>query len=286
MSSPTQAVADSGARGRRSPGPRAGPAKEPSTGEPVDEEEVLAAVNRWLHADEDTLWRALRATLETAAERLDKNECRHLAAELPDRIAPFLFTATPAERFDVDEFLRRVAEREGTDVATAQHHGRAVFAALREAVSDKAYSDMTAELPKDFAPLVEPIAIMAAADFFDNVARRAELDASDAQRATEAALSTLAGRIAPGEVDDLVIRLPVDHSPLKQGKASADAWSRKMSAEEFLERAAQREGVEPTSAMKHVRAVLTTLRMAVGSAEYFDVTVELPGEYATLLGLV
>ena len=248
---------------------------------------MLAAVNRWLHADEDTLWRAIRATLETAAERLDKNECRHLSAELPDRIAPFLFTATPAERFDVDEFLRRVAEREGTDVATAQHHARAVFAALREAVSDKAYSHMTAELPKDFAPLVEPMAIMAAADFFDSVARRAELDVADAQRATEAALSTLAERIAPGEVDDLVIRLPVElHSPLKQGKASADARSRKMSAEEFLGRAAQREGVDPTSAMKHVRAVLTTLRMAVGSEEYFDVTVELPGEYATLLGLV
>ena len=29
-------------------------------------------VNRWLHADDETLWRAVRSTLETLTERLDK----------------------------------------------------------------------------------------------------------------------------------------------------------------------------------------------------------------------
>jgi len=45
----------------------------------MEEETLLAMVNRWLHAYEEILWRAVRSTLETFAERLDKNDSRHLA---------------------------------------------------------------------------------------------------------------------------------------------------------------------------------------------------------------
>jgi uncharacterized protein (DUF2267 family) len=50
----------------------------------VDNEAVLSNVIRWAHCAEGTAWQALRATLETLAERLDRNECRHLAAPLVD----------------------------------------------------------------------------------------------------------------------------------------------------------------------------------------------------------
>lgn len=252
----------------------------------MDEETLLAMVNRWLHADEETLWRAVQSTLETLAERLDKNESRHLASELPERIAPFLFTGTPAEPFDVDDFVRRVAQREGVDVTTAESHARAVFAALREALPAKAYADMVAELPKDFAPLVQRDALIDASEFLDHVSRQAGLDRTGAERAIDAVLRTIAERVAPGEVDDLIARLPVElHPSLKQGKASADDRSRKMPAEALLARVAHREGVDAATAIEHVRAVMSTLRTAVGVDRYFDVTVELPPSLVTMLGV-
>jgi uncharacterized protein (DUF2267 family) len=58
----------------------------------------------------------------------------------------------------VDEFVRRVAEREGTDPKTAREHARAVFTALGEAVAPGELRDMAAQLPKDFAPLLKAAA--------------------------------------------------------------------------------------------------------------------------------
>jgi uncharacterized protein (DUF2267 family) len=54
-----------------------------------------------------------------------------------------------------------------------------------------------------------------------------------------------------------------------------------MSPERFLDRVAEREGVSPEAAGDHARAVLTTLREAVGE-EFYDVRVQLPPEYAVL----
>ncbi|MGH2815764.1 MAG: DUF2267 domain-containing protein, partial [Actinomycetota bacterium] len=55
----------------------------------------------------------------------------------------------------------------------------------------------------------------------------------------------------------------------------------RMSLERFVERVAGREGVPPETARGHARAVLSTLREAVGE-EFYDVTVQLPPEYAVL----
>jgi uncharacterized protein (DUF2267 family) len=57
----------------------------------------------------------------------------------------------------LDAFLRLVAEREGVPPDKAREHTRAVFATLREAVSEKEFSDITNQLPKEFdAVLARP----------------------------------------------------------------------------------------------------------------------------------
>ena len=120
--------------------------------------------------------------------------------------------------------------------------------------------------------------------FLARVAERAGLDAAGARRASDAVLETLAERIAPGETDDLISRLPVAlHEPLKRGAARADGSARQMGLDEFLRRVADREGTPPLQARDHARAVLATLREAVADDEFFDVTVQLPDEYAVLL---
>src|SRR3954447_12739407 len=78
--------------------------------------------------------RATRATLETLGERISRGEARDLAAQLPPELAPLVATDHDAEAFDVEEFLRRVAEREEVDLEAAQRHATAVLTALGRAV--------------------------------------------------------------------------------------------------------------------------------------------------------
>src|SRR5918999_4356786 len=114
--------------------------------------------------------------------------------------------------------------------------------------------------------------------FIAVVGRLAGVAGEAAERATDAVLETLAERIADGEVEDLIGRLPVPlHAALKRGRARSPG-ARRMSLERFVGRVAEREGVPPEAAGEHARAVFATLRDAVGE-ELYDVTVQLPPEY-------
>jgi uncharacterized protein (DUF2267 family) len=50
----------------------------------------------------------------------------------------------------LDEFIARVAERESVSWEQALEHARAVFATLRETLSDKQFSDLMSELPRGY----------------------------------------------------------------------------------------------------------------------------------------
>ena len=56
--------------------------------------------------------------------------------------------------FDVDEFLRRVAEGEMVDVEEAERHARAVFWALGGALDAREVADLAADQPEELDPLV------------------------------------------------------------------------------------------------------------------------------------
>jgi uncharacterized protein (DUF2267 family) len=255
----------------------------------VDYEAFIDVVRAAAALDRDDAERATRATLQTLAERIDRGEARDLAARLPAEVAPWIATTSPAEGFDVDEFLHRVAQREGVDESTAYGHVRAVFDALARAVGPDELEDVAAQLPKDYAPLLSrgpDVEVVPADRFLAQVAERADVDLEGARRATAAVLETLAERIPGGEVRDLMARLPIElHDPLQRGTLRNGGRAPRMSAERFRGRIAEREGVTPAVAARHARAVLTTLRETVGDDEYFDVTVQLPPDLAAALAL-
>jgi uncharacterized protein (DUF2267 family) len=240
--------------------------------------------------------RAAEATLRTLAERLPRGEARHIALELPAELLPWLHTESEALAFGIDEFLDRVANREGTDVETALRHARGVFFALGRALSPETVAHLAGLLPRTYAPLVDEaehryLEIMPASEFWDRVARRLGGAArSTARRITDAVLETLAERIAAGQVEDLIAQLdPLLHAPLRRGLAAGGADARRMPAAEFLRRVAVREGtaadqvtlVQEVSG--HVRAVFATLAEAITAKEWFDVLAELPADYQSLL---
>ena len=121
------------------------------------------------------------------AERLSKGEALDLAEQLPAPLAAWLHTTSGPEPFHYDEFLRRVAAREGTDTETAERHARAVFRALAQSVDGDELDDVAAELPQDFAPLIAE----ARRRFFDTV----DADTFLAKVAERASISD--GRGAP-----------------------------------------------------------------------------------------
>ncbi|HEV7884218.1 MAG TPA: DUF2267 domain-containing protein [Solirubrobacteraceae bacterium] len=253
----------------------------------MDHDDVIRLVAQSAGIEPEAAECAVEATLATLAERISAGEARDLAALLPPELAPWLGATDRSQPFDAAEFVRRVAARDATDEATAEHHARVVLAALAQAVGPQEFDDVISELPSDFAPLLargRDDDVMPAQAFWQRVAERARLDADGARRATAAVLETLAERIAGGEVDDLVDRLDVPlHDALKRGRERSGGVARHMELDDFARRIAEREGVPAPVALAHARAVITTLREAVGDDEFFDVTVQLPGDYVSAL---
>jgi uncharacterized protein (DUF2267 family) len=254
----------------------------------MDHDAFVDAVARAAGIDRDDAERAVRATLITLAERISAGEARDLASQLPPELAPWLNVDERSERFHVDEFLRRVAERSGAGEDAALQRARSVLAVLGQAIAPSELDDVGSELPKDYDVLLPRgphTEVMPARAFFARVAERAALDPEDARRATGAVLETLAERIAGGEADDLIVRLdPALHAPLRRGRERSGGVARPMALERFVALIAEREGLPaPGVALAHARAVLTTLREAVGDDEFFDVTVQLPQDYVNAL---
>jgi uncharacterized protein (DUF2267 family) len=161
-----------------------------------------------------------------------------------------------------------------------------VLEVFDRAVGADEFDRLAARLPKDFAALLPRGAAIGETPFDALVAavsQRAGIDHERAHRAIQAVLRTLAEQIAPGEIDDLVARLPTElHPLLKDARAHHRGSASHVPLDEFLERVAQREGTDRFTSERHARAVLTSLREAVGDDEFFDVTVQLPFEYGVL----
>ncbi|MEA2323848.1 MAG: hypothetical protein QOD81_3698 [Solirubrobacteraceae bacterium] len=234
--------------------------------------------------------RAVHATLATLAERVTGGEARDIALFLPEEVRRPLESAPErAEAFALEEFVRRVAERERVAPEAAAEHARAVFEALGLAVAPGELRDMLAQLPSDFAPLLKAAGLgrrrlsSDEPDLVGRVAGPAGLDRTRARRATETVLETLATRISAGEVEDLIPELPPDLVPaLERGLAESRA-AKLMTSDEFIATVADREGVDIDEAERHARAVFAALREVVSGKEFSDMVAQLSEDYLPLL---
>ncbi|MCW2565962.1 MAG: hypothetical protein JWN54_59 [Mycobacterium sp.] len=254
----------------------------------VNEERVIALVQREAGLDAPGAEGAVRATLSTLAERLLPGEAGTVAGLLPEGIGRWASPRGERETFGADEFLRRTAERSGTDVDSAELRVRAVFYALSRALTAPEFATMVGELPKDYGPLLTgarrpPVEVLPVEEFLRRVADRAWIDLATALTASEAVLETLGERLAGGEVVDLRKELPPELRPaMERGLARTGETARGMSLEEFLATVAVREGVPVEDALEHDRAVFATLRDAFTDKAFADMSSELPAEYLAL----
>ncbi|MEY7847782.1 DUF2267 domain-containing protein [Natrarchaeobius sp. A-rgal3] len=101
--------------------------------------------------------RATRAVLTTLGERLQEGEATDLASPLPMEIDRYLTEADHGQRFDYQEFLDRVAEREGVDRADANYHAQQLLAVVADVVPPGNIEKAHNQLPEDFDGLFELI---------------------------------------------------------------------------------------------------------------------------------
>ncbi|ELY93850.1 hypothetical protein C483_04204 [Natrialba hulunbeirensis JCM 10989] len=126
------------------------------TPEPMKYNEFTGQVQHRLeYAQIGQAVRATRAVLTTLGERLPEGEATDLASPLPMEIDRYLTTATHGQRFDYQEFLDRVAEREGVDRSDANYHAQQVMAVVASVVPPGNIEKVDNGLPEDFDPLFE-----------------------------------------------------------------------------------------------------------------------------------
>lgn len=96
-----------------------------------------------------------RAVLNTLTERIEPDDARHLASQLPREISAFVERETFAsgQRFSFHDFCQRVADREQSDPQIAAVHARSVFETLEDALSTEEILRLRSLLPDDYSSL-------------------------------------------------------------------------------------------------------------------------------------
>ena len=119
--------------------------------------EFMKTVRERAGVDEDRAEKAVRATLNTLAQRLAGGEPHDLASQLPEELKETVELTTgegAGIRWDADEFVAKVAAREGCSPEQAREHVRAIFAALRDAVTPGEFDDITSQLDRSYRELL------------------------------------------------------------------------------------------------------------------------------------
>lgn len=103
---------------------------------------------------------AVRATLQTLEERISEGAYQNLIAQLPQGIGEYrdasdIDRRRTGERFGLDEFLERVARREGVRKQQAALHARCVLEIVEEATTGATATHIEQQLPDEFQPLFE-----------------------------------------------------------------------------------------------------------------------------------
>ncbi|MFB2893069.1 DUF2267 domain-containing protein [Aerosakkonemataceae cyanobacterium BLCC-F50] len=119
-------------------------------------------------------------------------------------------------------------------------------------------------------------------EFYKHVQSIAQLGSRDeAERAVRATLETLKERLVGDEAKDLASQLPAEIGEYLRGREGENGQA--FSLQEFYQKVAEKESVDPVTAATHARAVFSVLNTAVTPGEFADVRANLSPDYLDLL---
>jgi uncharacterized protein (DUF2267 family) len=121
----------------------------------VNQKDFLESVTVRGRLSPEQAERLTEVTLTVLADRISAGEAEDLAAQLPKGVRDWLVSKEePAQKFDLEEFIRRVSERAAVDLDTATRGARAVLSTIRRAVTTGEFEDVLAQLPKEFREFI------------------------------------------------------------------------------------------------------------------------------------
>lgn len=190
-----------------------------------------------------------------------------------------------------DEFIQRVRDRAGGSPDEARLLTRTVLHTLSERIGRKESSDMASQLPKELkdafmpGPVPQPFD---AAEFVRRVAERTGLSEEDALPRIRAVFLTLREAVSPGELEDWQMMLTPDYVDLAARPAESGGRPRTtppdsphrgeayVGARDFVQRVAERAGLDEARARRAIEAVLETLGERIANGEAEDLAAQLP----------
>jgi uncharacterized protein (DUF2267 family) len=99
---------------------------------------------------------AQRRVRPSGRRAVSGGKAEEIASQLPDELPqPLTRVGGDPAGFGLDEFYRRVAEKEGIDVDEATEHVSAVMTVLGQAISDGELQDVRSEFSREFYPLLQ-----------------------------------------------------------------------------------------------------------------------------------
>lgn len=197
------------------------------------------------------------ATLETLSQCIARGVAQNVAEQLSEELAEHLLVdeTENARPLEYEAFLSRVSKEADFDRPYAQANVQAVVEALAQTIDEFEFESLRGQLPAEYAPLFEPVG---GVSLTETVAGEADLDEPTARTAVRSTLETLGERLTLGEAEDLAAHLAEEESTWLIDPDSPNAAD--FSAEEFVERVADREDVDAETARKHVQQVATGLQ--------------------------
>lgn len=242
--------------------------------------DIVAKTKQRAHISGQQADAVIRATLQALSEQASSKQFHDLVEQLPKelkQIAP----AGGAEQRSFEDFAARVGDLSGVDISEAGEEIKAVVTTLTETVSQDQVEDLFAELPPAFLDLLPPDGNRPTVqDFLGQVRNAGGLASTDeAANAVRATLSTLADRITAGQAQDIALHLPDE---LRVHLAGSPEQAASFDRTTFLDRIANAEQTDRSTAERHARAVFTAVRETVPQREFRDTLGQLPSDIGRL----
>lgn len=115
--------------------------------------ELVRAVARETQLSVEESADLTRAVVQELGRRLSGGEAAQLAVELPEELRTELLAVKHGQTFGLETLLERVRTHTGLNAEETHRGVAAVLKNLRDAVSEKEYSDVLSQLPGEVAAL-------------------------------------------------------------------------------------------------------------------------------------
>lgn len=223
----------------------------------------------------------IAVVLETLSECIARGEAEAAARQLPPEFAGHLLADEQEETTPLEyrEFLDRVSEEAGVDREVALPRIQAVILGLNRSLDDFEYESIRGQLPDEYRSLFDEDALATDVTLSTALAVETDLSEDGARIATESVLETLGERLTLGEAEDVAAYLAESEAATLVDRDSPEAAA--FDVDEFVERVAEREGVDETAAHDHAERVVRTLD-SIAHEEMSHVRDQLSPDYTEL----